>query len=222
LLKIGLTGGIASGKSAVGEMFVTLGAHLIQADEIAHQLIQPGEAVYQEVVRHFGVAILNADGTINRARVAELAFGSGSGAGSGKVASRIEELNRIVHPAVIQRQNQWMEGVGRSDPQAIAIVEAALILEAGAGESFDRLVVVTCLPEQRFERWAVRTKTDIETARREVERRMAAQFPDDVKIKAADYVIDNSGSLEVTRKQVDEVFRKLASEANDERLTTND
>jgi dephospho-CoA kinase len=222
LLKVGLTGGIASGKSAVGEMFVALGAHLIQADEIAHQLMQPEEAIYKEVARHFGRGILNPDETINRARLAELAFGSGSGAGSGKVASRIEELNRIVHPAVIQRQNQWMEDIGRSDPQAIAIVEAALILEAGADKSFDRLIVVTCRLEQRFERWAARMKTDIETARQEVERRMAAQFPDEVKIKAADYVIDNSGSLDQTRKQVEEVFRKLALEANDERRTTND
>jgi dephospho-CoA kinase len=218
VLKVGLTGGIASGKSAVGEMFVALGVHLIQADEIAHRLMKPGEAVYQEVVRHFGAAILNPDGTINRARLAELAFGSSAKAGSGKAASRIEELNRIVHPAVIRKQEEWMEETGKQHPQAVVIVEAALILEAGAGKSFDRLVVVTCRPEQRFERWAARTKTDIETARREVERRMAAQFPDEVKIKAADYVIDNSGSLEETCKQVDEVFRSLA---NDERTATN-
>jgi dephospho-CoA kinase len=220
LLKVGLTGAIASGKSATGEMFAALGAHLIHADEIAHQLIRPGEAVYQEVVRHFGAAILNPDGTINRARLAELAFGSGPQSGAGK-SSRIEELNRIVHPAVIRKQEEWMEEIGRKFPHAIAIVEAALILEAGADKGFDRLTVVTCRPEQRFERWAARTKTDIETARREVERRMAAQFPDEVKIKAADYVIDNSGSLEETRQQVDEVFRKLALEANDQRPTTN-
>jgi len=200
-------------------MFVALGAHLIQADEISHQLMEPGEAVYQEVVRHFGGSILNPDGIINRARLAELAFGSSPQAGSGKAASRIEELNRIVHPAVIRKQEEWMEGVGRRHPQAIAIVEAALILEAGADKGFDRLVVVTCRPEQRFERWAARIKTDIETARREVERRMAAQFPDEVKIKAADYVIDNSASLEETRKQVERVFRSLA---NDERPTTKD
>jgi len=198
-------------------MFAALGAHLIQADEIAHQLMQPEESVYQEVVRHFGAAILNADGTINRARLAELAFGGTSEL----VPSRIEELNRIVHPAVIRKQEEWMEETGRQYPHAVVIVEAALILEARAEKSFDRLIVVTCRPEQRFERWAARTKTDIETARREVERRMAAQFPDEVKIKAADSVIDNSGSLEDTRKQVDEVFRKLALEANDQRPTTS-
>jgi len=122
LLKVGLTGGIASGKSVVGEMFVTLGAHLIQADTIAHQLMQPGEAVYREVLRHFGEGILNADGSVNRARLAEAAFG----ASQENRPSRIQELNQIVHPAVIRRQDEWMADVGRSDPPAIAFVEAAL------------------------------------------------------------------------------------------------
>jgi dephospho-CoA kinase len=203
LLKVGLTGGIASGKSVVGEMFVTLGAYLIQADAIAHELMQPSEAVYQEVVRHFGERILNADGTVNRPRLAEAAFGAGYG------ASRIQELNAIVHPAVIRRQDDWMAEVGRQDPRAIAIVEAALILEAGSGESFDRLVVVTCRPEQRIQRWAARVGVDEETARREVTRRMAAQFPDEQKIKAADYVIDNSGSLDDTQRQVGQVYGEL-------------
>ena len=209
MLKVGLTGGIASGKSVVGEMFVTLGAHLIQADTIAHELMQPGEVVYREVVRHVGEGILNADGTVHRARLAEAAFGAG---GENK-DSRIQELNRIVHPAVIKRQEEWMEEVGRGDPRAIAIVEAALLLEAGAGKRFDRLVVVTCYPEQRIRRWAARVGVDRETARREVERRMAAQFPDQEKIKAADYVIDNSGSLDETRRRVGQIYGELKREA---------
>ena len=205
MLKVGLTGGIASGKSVVGEMFVALGAHLIQADAIAHQLMEPGEAVYQEVVRHFGGGILNPDGSVNRARLAEAAFG----ASSENKSSRIEELNQIVHPAVIKRQDEWMEEVGLKDSQAIAIVEAALILEAGATKRFDKLVVVTCHPEQRIQRWASRLGVDEETARREVGRRMAAQLPDEDKIKAAQYVIDNSGSLDETRKQVAKVYAEL-------------
>jgi dephospho-CoA kinase len=205
LLKVGLTGGIASGKSVVGEMFVALGAHLIQADAIAHQLMQPGEAVYQEVVRHFGSGILDPDGTVNRARLAEAAFG----ASPENKSSRIGELNQIVHPAVIKRQDEWMDEVGRKDPQAIAMVEAALILEAGATKRFDKLVVVTCHPEQRIQRWAARVGVDEETARREVHRRMAAQLPDEDKIKAAQYVIDNSGSLDETRKQVTKVYAEL-------------
>ena len=205
MLKVGLTGGIASGKSVVGEMFVALGAHLIQADAIAHQLMQPGEAVYQEVVHHFGSGILNPDGTVNRARLAEAAFG----ASPENKSSRIEELNQIVHPAVIKTQDEWMDEVGRKDPQAIAMVEAALILEAGATKRFDKLVVVTCHPEQRIQRWAARVGVDQETARREVHRRMAAQLPDADKIKAAQYVIDNSGSLDQTRQQVAKVYAEL-------------
>jgi len=207
VLRVGLTGGIASGKTVVGEMLVALGAHLVQADVIAHDLTQPGEAVYDEVVRYFGRGILNDDGTVNRGRLAEAAFG-----GSGR-PSRIKELNRIIHPAVLQQQKKWMDEIGHKDPQAIAIVEAALILEAGAKKDFDRLIVVTCRPEQRIERWAARMKVDLETARREIERRMAAQLPDEEKIKAADYVIDNSGSLQETRLKTQKLYGQLSKEA---------
>jgi len=207
VLKVGLTGGIAAGKSVVGKMFAALGAQVIQADEISHQLMMPGETVYREVVEHFGDGILNPDGSVNRGRLAELAFG---GAGN---ASRVQELNQIVHPAVIRRQEEWIAEVGRDDPHAVAIVEAALILEARMAEGFDRLVVVTCRPEQRIERWAGRLKVDMETARSEVTRRMAAQLPDEEKIKAADYVIDNSGSLDETERQVKKIYAELEKEA---------
>lgn len=212
MLKVGLTGGIATGKSVVGDMFVGLGAHLVQADRIAHSLMQPGEAVYNEVVRHFGREILNPDGSVNRAKLAEVAFGSTKETASNR-ASRIDELNRIVHPTVLRSQDEWMLAIGLQDPHAVAIVEAALILEAGAGDRFDRLVVVTCDPEQRAARFAARQKINLPTARAEVARRMAAQLPDDEKIKAADYVIDNSGSLGNTREQVKQVWEKLRSEA---------
>jgi dephospho-CoA kinase len=209
LLKVGLTGGIASGKSVVGEMFVALGAHLVQADQIAHELMQPGQAVYEEVVRRFGTGILNSDGSVNRPALAEAAFGGPHGGGSPRVA----ELNRIVHPAVIRRQDEWMEEVGRRDYRAIAMVEAALILEAGAARRFDRLIVVTCREEQRVQRFAERLKIDVEAARQEVRRRMAAQQPDEEKVKAADHVIDNSGSLDATQRQVRDVWAQLRTEA---------
>lgn len=212
MLKVGLTGGIAAGKSVVGEMFVALGAHLVQADRIAHSLMQPGEPVYNEVVRHFGGEILNPDLSINRAKLAEVAFGPPAQA-EGKRASRIEELNRIVHPVVIRSQDEWMLEMGRQDPHAVAMVEAALILEAGAGDHFDRLIVVTCSAEQRVTRFAARQKIDLETARKEVARRMAAQLPDEEKIKAADFVIDNSCPLDHTRGQARQVWQKLQAEA---------
>jgi dephospho-CoA kinase len=215
MLKVGLTGGIASGKSVVGGMFVALGAHLVEADRIAHSLMQPGEAVYNEVVRHFGGEILNPDGTVNRTRLAELAFGAATDLKE-KRGSRIEELNRIVHPAVIRSQEEWMNEVGRQDRRAVAIVEAALILEAGAGDRFDRLVVVTSSAEQRAERFAARQKVDLESARKEVARRMAAQIPDEEKIKAAHFVIDNSGPLESTRACVRQVWERLRAAAETE------
>ncbi len=216
MLKVGLTGGIAAGKSVVGEMFVALGARLVQADRIAHSLMQPGEAVYNEVVRHFGREILNRDGSVNREKLAEAAFGKLSDSASVQASSvvpRIAELNRIVHPAVIRSQEAWMEEMGRQDPHAVAIVEAALLLEAGAGKRFDRLVVVTCSEDQRVARFAARQKIEFEAARKEVTRRMAAQLPDEEKIKAADFVIDNSSSLEQTREQVRQVWEKLRAEA---------
>jgi dephospho-CoA kinase len=204
LLKLGLTGGIASGKSAVGEMFVRFGAHLIQSDAVAHWLMEPGRPVYDEVVRHFGREILKPDGSINRSLLAEAAFGSAGGA-----PPRVKELNEIVHPAVIAHENEWMAEIGRREPDAIVMVEAALILEARAAGRFDRLVVVTCQPEQRILRFARRLGISADEARVEVTRRMAAQISDEEKIKAADFVIDNSGTREATAEQVGRVFARL-------------
>jgi dephospho-CoA kinase len=204
LLRLGLTGGIASGKSVVGEMFVKRGARLIQSDAVSHALMQPGCKVYEDVVRSFGREILNADGSVNRSRLAAAAFGTPGGA-----PPRIKELNEIVHPAVIAHEKEWMEEIGRRDPNAIVIVEAALILEAGVAGRFDRLIVVTCHPEQRILRFARRLGISEDAARAEVARRMAAQISDEEKIKAADFVIDNSGSLDATEEQVQRVFAEL-------------
>lgn len=215
MLKLGLTGGIASGKSAVGEMFVKLGAHLIQADAIAHWLMEPGRDVYDEVVRRFGPCILNPDRTINRPKLAEAAFGAAVApnesvasqlTSSGIAKPRVKELNAIVHPAVIREENQWMNEIAARDPNAIAIVEAALILESGTADRFDRLIVVTCRPEQRIQRLAKRLGITEDAARVEVTRRMAAQFSDEEKIKSADFVIDNSDSIESTEQQVQRIF----------------
>ncbi|HEX6802986.1 MAG TPA: dephospho-CoA kinase [Terriglobales bacterium] len=205
MLKIGLTGGIASGKSLVSQMFTDLGAHTIDADQIAHELMKPGEPAYDEVVRAFGSDILNADKSVNRGKLAEIAFD--------KRRPRIYELNRIMHPGVIQRYEAWMDEIGRREPDAIVILEAALVLEAGLRKRFDRIIVVTCKQQQRVERWAQRFNLDPETAKVEVTRRMMAQAPDEAKIQAADHVIDNSGSVEDTRKQVESVFGELKNQA---------
>jgi dephospho-CoA kinase len=203
LLKVGLTGGIAAGKSAIGDVLVSLGAHLVKADDIAHQLMRPGMPVYEQVVEQFGPEILNPDKIINRAKLAQAAFGGPN------TPPRIQELNRIVHPAVLRAQEEWMNNIGGGDRNAIAVVEAALILEAGARHQFDRLLVVTCQPEQRAQRLAARLSISAEAALREVERRMAAQLPDEEKIKNADYVIDNSGPIEDSQQRAREIFADL-------------
>jgi dephospho-CoA kinase len=185
-------------------MFVKRGAHLIQSDAVGHELMEPGRPVYEEVIRRFGRGIVEPDGTISRSRLAEAAFG-----GPGGAPPRVKELNAIVHPAVIAYENEWMEELGRREPNTIAIVEAALIIEAGAAGRFGHLIVVTCAPEQRVTRFAHRMGISQEAARAEVARRMAAQLPDEEKIKVADCVIDNSGSLEATEQQVECVFAKL-------------
>jgi len=205
MLKIGLTGGIASGKSLVSQMFTELGAHTIDADAIAHELMKPGEPAYDEVVRAFGNDILNPDRTVNRGKLAEVAFD--------KRRPRIYELNRIMHPGVIQKYESAMEEIGGREPDAIVILEAALLLEAGLRKRFNRIVVVTCKPQQRIERWAQRFHLDPEAAKSEVTRRMMAQAPDEAKIQAADYVVDNSGAVEETKKQVQKVYQALVSQA---------
>ncbi len=205
MLKVGLTGGVACGKSSVGEMLVARGARLIKADEVAHQLQRPGQPVYEKILEHFGRGVLQADGTIDRQKLAQAAFGGG----------RVEELNAIVHPAIIAHQDRWMAEEGARHHDAVVIVEAALILEAGVSNRFDKIVVVTCRPEQKFARFAVRQGISAETARQEVERRQAAQRADEEKVRAADYVIDNSGSLLETERQVDEVWKKLKTLAAD-------
>ena len=205
MLKVGLTGGIASGKSLVSQIFTELGAHSIDADEIAHDLMRPGEAVYDEVVQKFGNQVLNPDKTVNRAHLAELAFD--------KRRPRIYELNRIVHPGVIEKYERWMEGFRSREPEAIVMLEAALLLEAGLRRRFDRIIVVTCKPQQRIERWAQRFNLNADTAREEVTRRMMAQAPEEAKIQAADYVIDNSGTVEQTRKQVQAIYDTLRTQA---------
>lgn len=199
MLRVGLTGGVACGKSTVAKMFADLGANIVDADAIAHELYRPGQEVLQELVRHFGLEILRADGELDRAKLATLVFDGG----------RVEELNKIVHPAVIRQQDQWMRSLGEKDRYAVAIVEAALILEAGVKDHFDRIMVVTCKPAQKVARFAQRMGMSEAAARTDVERRTKAQMPDEEKARRADFVIDNSGQVEETRHQVQRIYSEL-------------
>lgn len=205
-LRVGLTGGLATGKSTVAQMFSALGAHVLQADLVAHELMSPGQPVYKEVVRHFGSDLVQQDGTIDRKKLAAIAFGQG----------RIKELNHIVHPAVIERQEQWMATELANDPKAVAIVEAALIFEAGVHRRFDKLVVVTAARDQKLRRFAERVlgaqvadPAKIEEAESEAQRRIATQIPDSEKVESADFVVDNSGPREKTEEQVRMVWQQL-------------
>jgi len=198
MLRVGLTGGIACGKSTVGQRLQRRGAHYLSADQLAHELYAPGAVAYEGVVRTFGREILNHDGTVNRKSLAALAF-----------PDRIDELNAIVHPAVVEAQNRWMSEVERDHPEGIAVVEAALLLEAGAGKHFDKVIVVTCDPACKAQRYASRTGLPLDAAQAEVKRRTAAQFSDAEKARRADYVIDNSGSLEGLEPKVESLWSEL-------------
>ncbi len=153
----------------------------------------------QELVKHFGPGILKPDGELDRAKLATLVFDGG----------RVEELNKVVHPAVIRQQDQWMRALGEKDPYAVAIVEAALIFEAGVKDHFDRIMVVSCKPAQKIARFAQRTGMSEDAAKIDVERRNKAQMSDEEKARRADFVIDNSGSLEETSHQVQRIYSEL-------------
>ncbi len=198
MLRIGLTGGVACGKSTIAAMMVKRGAHFLQADGLAHQLYEPGAITYDEVVRRFGREILNEDGSINRTKLANVVF-----------PDRIDELNAVVHPEVVKRQNRWMAEVAHQDPHGIAVVEAALLIEAGADKDFDKVIVVICDVQRKIENFASRAKVSLEVARFEVARRSAAQFTDIEKASHADYVIENSGSLADAERQVEKIWREL-------------
>ena len=182
-------------------MLASHGAQVNYADQLARELMEPGKPVYAEVVKHFGSDIVEADGSISRRKLAEKAFGG----------NMVQELNRLVHPAVIERETEWMDEIARNEPDAIMVIEAALILEAGVGDRFDKIVVVTCSPEQRVQRFAARAKMGLEEARCEVERRMAAQLPDEEKIKVADFVIENRGTLSELEQKTEELMAALRS-----------
>ncbi|MDR3764453.1 MAG: dephospho-CoA kinase [Acidobacteriota bacterium] len=198
MLKVGLTGGIASGKSTVLDLFAARGARTLRADQVAHQLMVPGTALFRRIVATFGPAILAPDGRIDRPSLAALAF-----------PVRIADLNAIVHPAVQAYEDKWLRRAGSKDPSAIAICEAALLIEAGGADRFDRLIVVTCPEEERVARFAARTGLPLDEARAEVARRMRAQMPESQKADFADFLIDNSGTPEDLRAIVDYVWSQL-------------
>lgn len=195
MLRVGLTGGLASGKSFVGRALAELGCHLIEADELGRQAMEPGGEAYEAVAAEFGPDVLRPDGTLDRRRLAALVFEDGD---------RLARLNALVHPIVIRRQEDILAALAERDPQGIAVVEAAILIETGSYRRFDRIVLAWCRPEQQIERAMQRGLT-----REEVMARLKRQMPLEEKRQYAHYVIDTSGSREDTLRQVRELYRTL-------------
>lgn len=198
MLRVGLTGGLASGKSFVGQALEDLGCRLIKADELGHEVLRPGGEAYTGAVREFGPGILAADGTIDRRKLAAEVF---------ERPERLAILNGLVHPPVIRREEELMAQFAQENPQGIAVVEAAIFIETGNYKRFDKLIVAVCRPEQQVERAMHRDGV----TREEALARLARQMPLDEKRKYADYIIDTSGTKEETLKQVWETFRLVRS-----------
>ena len=200
ILKVGLTGGLATGKTHVARRLAELGCHVLSADELGHAVLLPGGEAYNDVVGEFGAGILAPDGRIDRRQLAAEVFGR---------PERLEKLNSLVHPHVFQREEAWFSDLEAADPGSVAVVEAAILIETGSYKRFDRLIVTVCSPELQVQRHMERSgETEAETRAR-----LARQMPLETKRRYADYVIDTSGSREDTDRQVRDVLRKLRQEA---------
>jgi dephospho-CoA kinase len=207
MFRVGLTGGIGCGKSTVAAMMRALGCHVLDADKMAHALIEPGKPAYDEIVRHFGRNILATDGSIDRARLAAIVFAD---------PEQLRSLNAIVHPPVLRELDGELERISRLDPSGIAVIEAALLIEAGYHHRLDRLVLVTCTPEQQFDR-LTNPAFGRAMSRDQAEKRIAAQMPLAEKRKLPHDAIDCSGSLDDTKRQVLELIEEFKHAASQQR-----
>jgi dephospho-CoA kinase len=226
MLRVGLTGGLGSGKSTAARLFAAQGAHVLQSDTIGRELMEPGQAVYAEIVNHFGKGVVLPDGRLDRAALAKIAF----------VEGRVEELNAIVHPAVIARQAELSDAIFLRDPRAVVIVESALIFETKYGEAkhgfapdahakhwhnrFDKIILVTAPEEVKIARFIARSAAGVELTEErraeldvEARRRMAQQIPDEKKSAFCDYVLTNGGPLTELEWQVDQLWPLLKAAA---------
>jgi dephospho-CoA kinase len=230
MLRVGLTGGLGSGKSTVAAILRELGAEVIESDALGRALMEPGQPVYAEIVRVFGPEVVNPDGRLNRARLAALAFQGG----------RLNELNAIVHPAVIAAQRRWMDQVFAHNPAAVAVIESALIFEVerdararGEKESvlgrrgdrrrIDRVILITAPDELKIARYAARISSSSspgllgaarEAAEADARLRLAHQIPDAEKAARADYVLENTGDQSALHSQVVALWQRLREESN--------
>ncbi len=214
MLRVALTGGLGSGKSTVAAILRELGAPVMEADQVGRALMEPGEPVYQQIVRAFGPEVVLTGGALNRKRLAELCFRE----------RRLEELNAIVHPAVIAEQERWMAQLAETHPDGVAVYETALLFEAsraagtaGWRERFDHVMLVTAPEPLRISRYVERMATQDASERAgleaEARRRIAAQLPDADKIPLSDTILVNDGSYETLKRRTETVYRELRKRA---------
>lgn len=196
MLKLGLTGSIAVGKSFVCDVFRELGCHVLDADKTAREVVEPGTAGLKDIISHFGRDILTDEGRLDRKKLGAIVFAD---------EQQRKLLNSIVHPLVIEAQDAWLKEQESVEPKGIAIVDAALMIESGGYKRLDQLIVVWCEPAIQLNRLMLRDNL----SRGEAEKRIAAQMSQDEKKEFADYLIDTSGGFDDTRRRVTDVFNQL-------------
>lgn len=198
MLKVGLTGSIAAGKSFVCDCFRELGCHVLDADKTARDVVEPGSAGLDQIVRDFGSSVLQPNGELDRKKLGVLVFAD---------EEKRRLLNSIVHPLVIETQDLWMNKCEKDDPDGIAIVDAALMIESGSYKRFDKIIVVWCEPAIQLSRLMRRNNL----SKQDAKMRIDAQMPQEDKKRFADHLIDTTGGFEATRPQVINVFEQLRS-----------
>jgi dephospho-CoA kinase len=196
MLKVGLTGGIATGKSYVLSVLRELGCEVMDADQTAREVVEPGQPAFDEIVAHFGQGIVGEDGKLNRPKLGAVIFNN--------TAER-EKLNSIVHPKVFEAQTRWMAEIESRKPSAVVVIDAALMIETGSYRRFDKVVVVHCQPEIQLERLMARNNL----TREDATARISSQMPSAEKLKFADFAINTSLGFEDTRLQVELLYEQL-------------
>jgi dephospho-CoA kinase len=201
MLRVGLTGSIGVGKSFVAGVLAELGCHVLDADLAAREVVEPKSVALERVVAEFGPEVLQPDGTLDRTRLGAMVFGD---------AQRRSTLNSILHPYIIARQDALLREWEAVDPDGIAVVDAALMIESGGYKRFDKLIVVHCRPEVQLQRLIARNSL----SREEAEQRISAQMGQEEKKKFAHYLIDTSEGFDDTRRQTEKVYAALLQDLN--------
>lgn len=196
MLKVGLTGSIAVGKTYVCEVLRELGAFVLDADLTAREVVEPQTTGWKKIIENFGQEVLQSDDTLNRAKLGEIVF---------KNEAKRQLLNSIVHPLVFEAQDAWLNEREKENPRGIAVVDAALMIESGSYKRFEKIIVVWCQPEIQLDRLMKRNNL----SREDAARRIKSQMPQDEKKKYADFLIDTSEGFAPTRRQTIEIFEQL-------------